>query len=208
MANEIQRVSGFDEGLGREYSYQFFKRSAHCGSLNGDSRETTRVSEATEEDVRAWFDLFSSYRDEYRVQDANIHNMDEHGLYTGKIDPREVVGATYDQWVRTRKGTKLRSSRTRKWVSIVECISAGQTSTQPLIALENFNTNIGWTSNDPPPYKYPADPFAWIDDASSNRRSANATMKHLLHVNPFARGQRNDKQLCIQQTSINISRSL
>ncbi|THX90076.1 hypothetical protein D6D05_00816 [Aureobasidium pullulans] len=92
--------------------------------------------------------MFSSFRDKFRVLDANIHNMDEHGLCIGKINPRKVC----------------RNSQTREWVSIVECISGGGTSVSPLIIFEGLNVNIDWTPDEPPPYKYKATPTAWTND--------------------------------------------
>lgn len=96
--------------------------------------------------------------------DCNIWNMDEHGLCIGKINPRKVVGATKDKWGKLRKRTKMRNPETREWVSIVECISAGQTSTQPLIIFEGVNVNIDWLPDVLPPYKYTADPTVSIND--------------------------------------------
>ncbi|THX43745.1 hypothetical protein D6D08_10539 [Aureobasidium pullulans] len=159
MALEIQRASGSDAGLGREWLYQFFNKYPRCGSLLGDPHESVRVNNATEENVRAWFDMFSSFRDKFRVLDANIHNMDEHGLCIGKINPRKVVGAAFDAWGKLRKRTKCRNSQTREWVSIVECISGGGTSVSPLIIFEGLNT-----PDEPPPYKYKATPTAWTND--------------------------------------------
>lgn len=40
----------------------------------------------------------------------------------------------------------------------------GKTSIQPLINLEDVNVNIDWTLNEIPPYKYAADPTAWVND--------------------------------------------
>ncbi|TIA27921.1 hypothetical protein D6C78_10972, partial [Aureobasidium pullulans] len=164
MALEIQRASGSNAGLGREWLYQFFNKYPRCGSLLGDPHESVRVNNATEENVRAWFDMFSSFRDKFRVLDANIHNMDEHGLCIGKINPRKVVGAAFDAWGKPRKRTKCRNSQTREWVSIVECISGGGTSVSPLIIFEGMNVNIDWTPDEPPPYKYKATPTAWTND--------------------------------------------
>ncbi|THX18850.1 hypothetical protein D6D17_01815 [Aureobasidium pullulans] len=117
MALAIQRSAGSDAGLGRKWLYGFFERYPAYGSLWGDPHESSRVNEATEQNVRAWFD-FSS--DKFRVLDENIHNMDEHGLCIGKTNPKKVVGATKDNWGRPRKRTKMRNSQTREWVSIVD----------------------------------------------------------------------------------------
>ena len=130
----------------------------------GNPHEAIRVNEATEHNVRAWFNTFSTYRDKYRVKNINIHNMDEHGLCIGKINPKKVVGAAKDQWGLPRKRTKMRNSQSREWVSIVECISAGQTSIQPLIIFKGVHVNINWAPNQPPSYKYTADPSAWMND--------------------------------------------
>lgn len=62
-------------------------------ALLGDTHESLRVDEATEGKVRAWFDLFSSYRDQYRVLDCNIWNLD---------------------WGKPRRRTKMRVSQTRE----------------------------------------------------------------------------------------------
>ena len=164
MALEIQKQSGIPVSLGRDWLYQFLERHPQCTTLVGNPHEAIRVNEATEHNVRTWFDFFVTHRDKYQVEDVNIHNMDEHGLCIGKINPRKVVGAAKDQWGQLRKRTKMRNSQTREWVSIVECISAGQTSIQPLIIFKGVNVNINWAPDDPPPYKYAADPSAWIND--------------------------------------------
>ncbi|KAH0209605.1 CENP-B protein, partial [Aureobasidium melanogenum] len=164
MAISIQRAAGSEAGLGRKWLYKFLEKYSTCGSLLGDPHEALRVNEATEENVRAWFGLFSSYRDQYRVLDCNIWKLDEHGLCIGKINPRKVVGATKDKWGKLRKRTKMRNPETREWVSIVECISAGQTFTQPLIIFEGVNVNIDWLPDVLPPYKYTADPTVSIND--------------------------------------------
>ncbi|KAG9814120.1 CENP-B protein, partial [Aureobasidium melanogenum] len=150
--------------LGREWLYQFFNRHPRIKMLIGDPHESARVNEATEENVRAWFQMFLHEKETYKVQDINIHNMDEHGLSIGKINPRKVVGAAFDAFGKLRKRTKMRNSQDREWVSIIECISGSETSIQPLIIFEGINVNIDWTPDDPPPYKYTADPTAWITE--------------------------------------------
>jgi hypothetical protein len=160
MANEILRHSKSDATISRNWMYKFFKRHPDIGTLTGDPHEAVRVNQATEQNVRAWFDLFRQQRDRYRVLDRNIHNMDEHGLCIGKINPRRVVGKIRDEWGRPRKRTKMRNSQDREWASIVECISAGATCVTPLIIFEGINVNINWAPDNPPPYRYTADPTA------------------------------------------------
>jgi hypothetical protein len=108
--------------------------------------------------------MYRRKRDRYHVLDQNIHNMDEHGLCIGKINPRRVVGKIKDDCGKPCRRTKLRNSENREWVSIVECISARATCIQPLIISEGINVNINWAPDDPPPYKYTAVPTAWIND--------------------------------------------
>jgi len=164
MANDILRSSDSNVTIGRQWMYKFFERHPDIGTLTGDPHEASRVNQATEQNVRAWFDMFRAERDRYHVLDRNIHNMDEHGLCIGKINPRRVVGKVKDAWGQPRKRTKMRNSQNREWVSIVECISAGATCIQPLVIFEGINVNIDWAPHDPPPYKYAADPTAWIND--------------------------------------------
>jgi hypothetical protein len=164
MANDILRCSGSKATIGRHWMYKFFERHPDIGTLTGDPHEAARVNQATEQNVRAWFEMYRRERDRYHVLDQNIHNMDEHGLCIGKINPRRVVGKIKDDWGKPRRRTKMRNSENREWVSIVECISAGATCIQPLIIFEGINVNINWAPDDPPPYKYTADPTAWIND--------------------------------------------
>ena len=49
-------------------------------------------------------------------------------------------------------------------MSIIKCISAGTTCIQPLVIFEGVDVNIDSAPDDPPPYKYTADPTAWVDD--------------------------------------------
>jgi hypothetical protein len=58
----------------------------------------------------------------------------------------------------------MKNLENREWVSIVECISARATCIQPLIIFEGIDVNINWAPDDPPPYKYTADPTAWVND--------------------------------------------
>ncbi|KAH0167838.1 hypothetical protein KCU67_g3729, partial [Aureobasidium melanogenum] len=66
MALEIQRASGSDAGLGREWLYQFFNKYPRCGSLLGDPHESVRVNNATEEN-----------KDLYELNKENNASTDE-----------------------------------------------------------------------------------------------------------------------------------
>jgi hypothetical protein len=86
--------------------------------------------------------VVSSERDGYRVQDAKTHDIHEHGLCIGKIDPRKVVDEAFDKFGKPCKKTKVRDLQNREWVSIIECISGGEISIQPLVIFEGVNVDI------------------------------------------------------------------
>jgi hypothetical protein len=106
--------------------------------------------------------VVSSERDGYRVQDAKTHDIHEHGLCIGKIDPRKVVDEAFDKFGKPCKKTKVRDLQNREWVSIIECISGGEISIQPLVIFEGVNVDIKWAPDDSPPYKHIADLVTWI----------------------------------------------
>ena len=164
MALEILGASNDTRLIGRQWLLNFFKRHPECSTLIGDPHESARVNEATEENVQGWFTFFLFQKEKFQVKDFNIYNMDEHGLCIGKINPRKVVGQTYNQWGRLRKRTRMRNSQNREWVSIIECISIEGSYIQPLIIFQGKNVNIDWTPYPPPPFKYISDPTAWIND--------------------------------------------
>ena len=109
IANDILRSSDSNVTIGRHWMYKYFERHPDIGTLTGDPHEAARVTPATEQNVRAWFNLFRQQPDRYHVLDRDIHNMDEHGVCIGKINPRRVVGKVRDEWRRPRKRTKMRN---------------------------------------------------------------------------------------------------
>ena len=160
MAIDVLRSPNFKATIGRHWLYNYFDRHTDIGTLIGDLYEAAWINQATEKNVRAWFDVFRQQRDRYHVSDRNINNTAERGLCIGNIDPRRVVDKTHDEWGRPRKRTKMRNSQDREWVSLVECISAGVTCIQPLSIFEGVKVKINSIPDDSPPYKYTADPFA------------------------------------------------
>jgi len=161
VANLVLRLPVSDESLGQGWIQQFLKRHPDIATLNGDPHESARVNQATENIVRDWFELYYTEKAKYRISDENIHNMDEHGLCIGKINPRKVIGQAYTNWGQLRKRTRIRNSQKREWVSIIECISGNLTSPQPLIIFAGKSIQLNWVPNEVPPYKYTYSEKAW-----------------------------------------------
>ena len=161
MANLVLRLPVSDESLGQGWIQQFLKRHPDIATLNRDPHESARVNQATENIVRDWFELYYTEKAKYRISDENIHNMDEHGLCIGKINPRKVVGQAYTNWGQLRKRTRIRNSQKREWVSIIECISGNLTSPQPLVIFAGKSIQLNGIPDEIPPYKYIYSEKAW-----------------------------------------------
>ncbi|THX02844.1 hypothetical protein D6D13_08033 [Aureobasidium pullulans] len=101
----------------------------------------------------------------FKVQPVNIHNIDEHGLGLGMSQSHQVLGeAKKTKRGRKRKQTRTTSSETQEWVSVIECISAGGFSPEPVIIFKGKSDILNWFPEPVPPFKYTHSNKAWTNN--------------------------------------------
>lgn len=165
MATLIMRESGSHETLGKRWMQPFIQRHPSIATLVGKPQETVRIHEATEENVRGWFERLAKFKSRYNIQDENIWNFDEHGMGLGVCSDQYVIGKAKDEMTKKRrKNTKISVSQDRKWVSIIECISAAGSSIEPVIIFKGKSIQLDWMPKPIPMFKYTSTENAWTNN--------------------------------------------
>jgi cell division septum initiation protein DivIVA len=95
--------------------------------------------------VRDYFQLFADAKAKYKVEWADIYNMDEKGVMMGVIGEEKVVISA------TEKGTKsyITQDGSREWSTLISCIS-GDGRYSPLYAIfKGIKHNLQWLDHLP-----------------------------------------------------------
>jgi hypothetical protein len=165
MVGHILREEGVYRQVGRQWVDRFVRRHPAVAKLLGKSQEADRINQASEANVRAWFQHLDCQMKKYKIQRQNLYNMDEHGQGLGICSEQTVVGSSTNKSTgKKRKRTRTKASQDREWVSIVECISGSFTVMKPLVIFKGENVMLNNFPENPPIYYYTAQKSGWTDD--------------------------------------------
>ena len=144
--------------LGDRWTQRFIRRHPDLKSVVGKRIEASRINCSTEEAFNRWFDAFKEVKDEFKIKDANIYNMDETGSALGTVNATRVI---IDKSV----GSEYQKEPGRQeWITVIECICADGTTIAPMVIFKGESLNArdvvegaegwkfafnskGWTSN-------------------------------------------------------------
>jgi len=91
MAAYFTRALGDEAPIGRAWVHAFKKRNPEIKSMIGKRIEASRITGTSQELIGAFFERLCTRMDEYRVDPANIWNMDEHGTAMGRCTNHQVL---------------------------------------------------------------------------------------------------------------------
>src|SRR5271169_3398611 len=128
-----------------------------------------------------FFDDLECVSEWLSIQQTDVWNMDEHGLQIGHQNAHNVIAPT-DQ------ALQLVSPETREWISIIESVSAGGTSTRPVIIFKGQNIQTTWFPGTPevPDWPYVASPKGWTSDEISLKWFQSVFLPDTTPSNPDA----------------------
>ncbi|OWY56620.1 CENP-B protein [Alternaria alternata] len=118
MANRILRMNGDNNPVGKRWISFFLKRNTRVASIVGRKIEGARAEGATQEQIRAFLELFERTRVRLGIRTEDMWNMDETGKAMGVCANTRVLADS-----RKSKAYK-QSPENREWASIIECVSA------------------------------------------------------------------------------------
>src|SRR5947207_13579316 len=89
--------------------------------------EALRINCSTDEVFNQWFNSFKEVKDEFKIKDENIYNIDETGSTLGTVNVTQLiidksVGSEYQKepgW--------------QEWIMVIECICADGTGVAPVV---------------------------------------------------------------------------
>lgn len=146
MAQYISISSGGPKSVGLKWIYRFLKRHAAIGTKIGRRMDALRIQNTNPEDLRAWYDLVKQNIVDFRVDPANIWNMDETGLSVGACSNGRVIGSSA-----TKRTYKKVPSESRERVTILETISAEGEFIRPLVIFKGKELQTSWFQHDSVP---------------------------------------------------------
>jgi hypothetical protein len=162
IATDVLKRAGDDEPLGKKWTTHFLNRHPELKTKLGRRTDWERINAATPENITRLFNLYETVS---WIPPHRRYNADEGGIMEGQGINGLVIGSS-EQNPNT---VPIKTTNTRTWTSIVECISAVGVALDPLIIFKaksiqdqwfkreflaqhpswevTFSEN-GWTSND------------------------------------------------------------
>ena len=140
MAEEMLAVVGDQTGLGENWHKSFVNRHPTIKLVISRKVEAARIKECTKEQISAFFDRFESVKRQYKINDSNIHNMDESGLQNSETG-RETVLADASS---IENSIVVQEPAYTKWNTALECISAIREKIDPLIIFSGKHLWLTW----------------------------------------------------------------
>ncbi len=126
------------EPIGEQWVQRFLQRHPHLKTAMGHSIELSRITDASPEVIKRWYEIFFLTIEEYGIKWGNVYNQDESGFAIGTKGRSHVV---IDSNVKV--GYQAEPGR-REWATIVECICADGSSIPPLIIFKGKNLSKNW----------------------------------------------------------------
>jgi DDE superfamily endonuclease/Tc5 transposase DNA-binding domain len=142
FAARIRVCAGEDPQIGKTWLGRFFSRNPVVRTKIGRKIDYQRVQNTQPEVLEPWFYQFQALVSLYKVDSANIWNMDESGLGLGRCSNQRVVGGS------NSKRTYVQSPETREWVTIIEVISASGRFLRPTVIFKGKSVQTSWFYRD------------------------------------------------------------
>ena len=138
FAARIRSCSGEDSHIGKNWLTRFMQRNPAVRTKLGRKIDYQRIQNTQPEVLEPWFREFKALIELYKVENANIWNMDESGLGMGRCSNQLVIGSSRS------KRTYVQSPETREWVTIIEVISAIGRTLRPTVIFTGQNVQTSW----------------------------------------------------------------
>ena len=162
IATNVLKRAGDNKPLGKKWTTHFLNRHPELKTKLGRQTDWERINAATLANITRLFDLYKTVS---WIPPQRRYNADEGGIVKGQGINGLVIGSS-EQNPNT---VPVKTTNTRTWTSIVECISAAGVALDPLVIFKaksiqdqwfkreflaqhpswevTFSEN-GWTSND------------------------------------------------------------
>jgi hypothetical protein len=158
MATLMLRSGHDEKPLGQDWHLAFLRRNPSVKSLMGRVIDSARVKELTTTLVRTYFERLNVAHRKYNIKQANMWNMDEHGMGLGICTNGKVLCGAY------KRRAHISSPQTSEWASIIECASATGQSIRPVVIFKGSTPQTTWFNpQNVPDWKYTASEKAWIN---------------------------------------------
>jgi len=132
MAQGICVARGDFDSIGKRWTERFIRRNPVLKTVKNKGVDSIRVSNATEEVIRPWFDRLR-LPGVTAIAPANRWNMDETGIANGLGTNGLVLGH------REHRSLQRKAPGSRTWTLIIECISASGRSLSPLVIFKGMS---------------------------------------------------------------------
>jgi hypothetical protein len=140
MAEHIRRNrTGTDSPpLGKNWVSGFTKRHPEIKSVMGTRLDKDRWNSVTRESMEGWFNLLKSAKEEHRILDSNVYNMDEKGCILGVSEKARVL-------IPSRSRVKyVKQAGNRESVTVIECISSSGVAIPPFVIWKAQTHRNNW----------------------------------------------------------------
>ena len=93
MADHIRRGRATADlpPLGPNWATRFISRHLEIKSMISEKLDKDRWDNVTRESMQAWFGLLQEVKEEFRILDSNIYNMDEKGCILGVSERARIL---------------------------------------------------------------------------------------------------------------------
>ena len=137
MAQGVCVARGDFDTIGRRWCTRFFRRNPVLKTIRKKGTDSIRISNATEEVIRPWFEHLSIPAIT-RIQPYHRWNMDETRLASGLGSNGLVVSH------RDHKALQRKQPGNRTWTTIIEAISATGDFLDPLVIFKGRSLQQQW----------------------------------------------------------------
>ena len=140
MAEHIRRtLTGADlPPLGKNWVTKFTKRHPEIKSVMGARLDKERWNSVTRESMEGWLNLLKSVKEEYRILDSNIYNMDEKGCILGISEKARVLIPS------SSRVKYIKQASDRESVTVIECIRSSGVAIPPFVIWKAHTHRDNW----------------------------------------------------------------
>jgi hypothetical protein len=117
---------------------KFTKRHPEIKSVMGARLDKERWNSVTRESMEGWFNLLKSVKEEYRILDSNIYNMDEKGCILGISEKARVLIPS------SSRVKYIKQAGDRESVTVIECIRSSGVAIPPFVIWKAHTHRDNW----------------------------------------------------------------
>ncbi|KAI1007796.1 hypothetical protein K3495_g430 [Podosphaera aphanis] len=118
MAVQILRKNSDHEPLGKRWLSNFMQRNPQVATCIGKSINAKRINGTYPDLISEFYTRIQELQSRYNIDQRNILNMDEHEIGLRVCSNSRVLESS------DKRRPYVKSPESRKWVSIIESISA------------------------------------------------------------------------------------